>query len=45
VIQIRGASSGRSYAFSPHARVQWVDTADSRALLRSRFFRVTTERG
>ena len=33
-----GTFSGRSYRFSPQTRLQWVDSADSRVLLRTRYF-------
>jgi hypothetical protein len=38
-IQVRGTASGRAYAFSPRERTLWVDAADARVLLRTRFFR------
>ena len=37
--KVRGTYTGRVYGFSPHARVQSVDAADSRVLLRTRHFR------
>jgi hypothetical protein len=36
---VRGTYSGQRYWFSPELRVQWVDAADSRVLLRTRYFR------
>jgi hypothetical protein len=39
VIQVRGTYTGRAYAFSPRERTRWVDAADARVLLRTRFFR------
>ncbi len=38
-LRVRGAYTGRSYAFSPAARTQLVDALDSRVLFRTRYFR------
>ncbi len=38
-IRVRGSSSGRTYRFSARRRVQLVEVSDSRALLRTPYFR------
>lgn len=38
-LNVRGTFTGRTYGFSPVRRVLLVDANDSRAMLRSRFFR------
>ena len=38
-IQVRGASSGRSYQFSPQRRVRDVAPSDALTLLRTGYFR------
>lgn len=38
--RVSGAYSGRTYAFSPQHREQWVDGRDSKGLLRTGLFRL-----
>jgi hypothetical protein len=40
-VQVRGASTGRSYQFTPVTPIQTVDQRDAVSLLQTKFFRRT----
>jgi hypothetical protein len=43
-LRVKGTFTGELYPFSPESRVRSVDAADSRVLLRTRYFRLVNGR-